>query len=43
MITLRTPDRSGFNATSQLKKDGIILEKGVALTNEFLERNEKLL
>ena len=42
MITLRSPDRSGFNCNSTLQKDGIILEKGVVLTNEFLEKNEEL-
>ena len=42
IITLRSPNRSDFNVNSHLYKDGIILEKGVVITTEFLERNEEL-
>lgn len=43
IIKLRSPDRSGFNISSQLYKDGIVLEKGVVITHDFLERNEELI
>lgn len=43
IITLRSPNRSDFNVNSHLYKDGIILEKGVVLTGEFLEKNEELI
>ena len=43
VITLRSPNRSDFNVNNHLYRDGIILEKGVVITHEFLERNEHLL
>lgn len=41
-IQLRAPT-SSFGATNQLKRDGIILEKGVVLTEDYLRRHEKFL
>lgn len=43
IITLRSPERSGFNSSSILYRDGIVLEKGVVITQPFLEKNEELL
>lgn len=43
IVKLRSPERSGFNTQSVLYRDGIVLEKGVVVTNPFLERNEALL
>lgn len=41
-ITLRDPS-SVFNSSNRLFRDGIELEKGVVITQDFLERNEKFL
>ncbi len=43
IITLCSPDRSDFNSHQVLYRDGIELEKGVILSQDFLERNEELL
>lgn len=42
-ITLLNPDTALFNTKSKIYRDGVELEKGVAITQEFLERNEELL
>lgn len=41
-IQLRAPV-SSFGATNQLKRDGIVLEKGVVLTEDWLAQHEKFL
>lgn len=41
-IQLRAPV-SSFGSTSQLKRDGIVLEKGVVLTEEWLRQHEDFL
>lgn len=43
IITLCSPDRSDFTSNQILYRDGIVLEKGVIISPEFLERNEELL
>lgn len=43
IIQLRSPERSGFNTKDVIYRDGIVLEKGVIVTQSFLERNEQLL
>lgn len=43
IITLRSPDRSDFGNHDVILREGIVLEKGVVITNEFLEKNKKLL
>lgn len=43
IITLCSPDRSDFNSHQALYRDGIELEKGVIISQDFLERNEELL
>ena len=42
IITLCSPDRSDFNSHQALYRDGIELEKGVIISQDFLERNEEL-
>lgn len=42
-ITLLNPDTALFNTKSKIYRDGVELEKGVVITQEFLERNEELL
>ena len=42
-ITLLDPNTALFNTKSKIYRDGVELEKGVAITQEFLERNEELL
>lgn len=42
-ITLIDPDAAVFNTKDKIFHDGILLEKGVNITNEFLERNEDLM
>ena len=42
-ITLRDPSSSTFNAREKVFRDGIELEKGVVITQEWLERNEDFL
>ena len=40
IITLRSPDNTFANYHKKLYRDGIELEKGVVITQEFLEKNE---
>lgn len=42
VITLRDPT-SIYNSQNHLFREGVELEKGVVITEEFLERNEKFL
>lgn len=42
VITLRDPT-SIYNSQNRLFRDGVELEKGVVITEDFLERNEKFL
>ena len=42
-IRLRDPDESTFSPRERFYKDGIELEKGVVITESWLERNEELL
>lgn len=42
-IRLRDPEVSTFNARQRLYRDGIELEKGVVITEDWLARNEDLL
>ena len=42
-ITLRDPSISTFNARERLYRDGIELEKGVVITEQWLLKNEELL
>lgn len=42
-IKLRDPSTSTFNARERLYRDGIELDKGVVITEEWLKRNEELL
>lgn len=42
-IRLKNPDDSTFNARDRLFRDGIELEKGVVITEEWLKKNEELL
>lgn len=42
VITLRDPT-SIYNSQNRLFREGVELEKGVVITEEFLERNEKFL
>ena len=42
-ITLRDPSVSTFNARERLYRDGIELEKGVVITEQWLIKNEELL
>ncbi len=42
-IKLISPNRSEFNSHNRVYKDGTLLEKGVVLTTDFLERSEELL
>jgi len=42
-ITLIDPDAAVFNTKDKIFHDGILLEKGVNITTEFLERNEDLM
>lgn len=43
VITLREPPNSSLNTTNRIYRDDIELEKGVVITNEWLERNERFL
>ena len=42
-IRLRDPEISTFNARERVMRDGIELEKGVVITEEWLKKNEELL
>ena len=42
-ITLIDPDSAVFNKKDKIFHDGILLEKGVNITTEFLEKNEDLM
>lgn len=42
-IRLKNPEDSTFNAREHIFRDGIELEKGVVITEEWLKRNEELL
>ena len=42
-IRLRDPEASTFNARERIYREGIELEKGVVITEEWLKRNEELL
>ena len=42
-IKLLNPAESTFNTRQKLYRDGIELEKGVVITQDFLNRNEKLI
>lgn len=42
-IRLINPDDSVFNASERIYHQGIELEKGVVITNDWLERNEDLM
>ncbi len=42
VITLRDPI-SIYNSQNRLFREGVELEKGVVITEDFLERNEKFL
>lgn len=42
-ITLINPDAALFNVKSKIYREGIELEKGVVINQNFLERNEELL
>jgi hypothetical protein len=42
-IRLRDPESSTFNARERIMRDGIELEKGVVITEEWLKKNEELL
>lgn len=41
-IKLFVPDISDYDNTNRLYRDGIEIEKGVIVTNDFLEKNEEL-
>lgn len=43
VIRLRDPESSTFNARERLFREGIELEKGVVITEAWLEKNENLL
>ena len=43
VITLRSSERSDFNSHEILYRDGTELEKGVIISQDFLERNEESL
>ena len=43
IITLCSPERSDFNSHKILMREDIELEKGVIISQDFLERNEELL
>lgn len=43
IITLRKPEVSDFNAKNKIYRNGIELEKGIIITEDFLERNAALL
>lgn len=43
IIRLRDPEASNFNNQEKIYHDGIELEKGVVITESWLERNEELL
>ena len=42
-IKLKSPDDSIFNNRARIYKDGIEVEKGVVLTQDWLDRNEELI
>ena len=42
-IRLRDPEASTFNARERIIRDGIELEKGVVITEDWLKKNEELL
>ena len=42
-IRLRDPEASTFNARERIYREGIELEKGVVITEEWLKKNEELL
>ena len=42
VITLRDPT-SIYNSQNRLFREGVELEKGIVITEDFLERNEKFL
>lgn len=41
-IKLFVPDISDYDNTNRLYRDGVEIEKGVIVTNDFLEKNEEL-
>lgn len=43
VIVLRDPEDSAFNTREKIFRDGIELEKGVVITDSWLQRNEELL
>ena len=42
-IMLKSPEDSAFNARERVFRDGIELEKGVVITEDWLKKNEELL
>jgi len=43
VIKLRDPTKTRFNKQEKLYRDGIELEKGVVISEPWLEKNEELL
>lgn len=43
VITLRDPSAASFNARERVFRDGIELDKGVVITEQWLQKNEELL